>query len=70
MKAKEYLGDLRNKSVDELQKALSETKRELFSLKFRQATNQLSDTSQIRKTRKKIARIQTVITQKQMICEN
>lgn len=70
MKAKEYLGDLRNKSVDELQKVLSETKRELFSLKFRQATNQLSDMSQIRKTRKKIARIQTIITQKKMICEN
>ena len=70
MKAKEDLNNLRNKSVGELQKALSETKRELFSLKFRQATNQLNDTSQIRKTRKKIARIQTVITQKKMVYEN
>lgn len=72
MKAKEYLNGLRNKSVGELQKVLSETKKELFSLKFRQATNQLNDTSQIKKTKRKIAQIQTIITHKnkKMLCEN
>ena len=72
MKAKEYLNGLRNKSVGEVQKVLSETKKELFSLKFRQATNQLNDTSQIKKTKRKIAQIQTIITHKnkKMLCEN
>jgi len=72
VKAKEYLNGLRNKSVGELQKVLSETKKELFSLKFRQATNQLNDTSQIKKTKRKIAQIQTIITHKnkKMLCEN
>ncbi|MDE6962760.1 MAG: 50S ribosomal protein L29 [Lachnospiraceae bacterium] len=40
-------------------------KKELFNLRFQNATNQLNNTARIKEVRKNIARIQTVITQKQ-----
>ena len=39
-------------------------KKELFNLRFQNATNQLDNTSRIKEVRKNIARIQTVITEK------
>ena len=62
MKTKEYLKDLTSKSVAELQEELVAAKKELFNLRFQNATNQLDNTSRIREVRKNIARIQTVIT--------
>ena len=62
MKTREYLKDLTSKSVDELQNELVAAKKELFNLRFQNATNQLDNTSRIREVRKNIARIQTVIT--------
>ena len=44
---------------------LVEAKKELFNLRFQNATNQLSNTSRITLVRKNIARIQTVLTQKE-----
>ena len=64
MKTNEYVKDLNTKSVDELAQALVEAKKELFSLRFQNATNQLENTSRIKEVRKNIARIQTVITEK------
>ena len=59
-----YVEELKAKSDAELAEALVEAKKELFNLKFQNATNQLANTAQIKEVRKNIARIQTVITQK------
>ena len=63
MKSKQYLNDLRNKSAAELQAELVSAKKELFNLRFQNATNQLDNTGRIKEVRKTIARIQTVISQ-------
>ncbi len=63
MKATKYVEELRNKSDAELQEELVAAKKELFNLRFQNATNQLDNTSRIREVRKNIARIQTVMTQ-------
>ena len=64
MKTKDYMNELNAKSVDELQNELVAEKKELFNLRFQNATNQLENTSRIKDVRKNIARIQTVIAQK------
>ncbi|MCR4890759.1 MAG: 50S ribosomal protein L29 [Lachnospiraceae bacterium] len=64
MKSRKYVADLKEKSVSELGEELTSAKKELFNLRFQNATNQLDNTSRIREVRKNIARIQTVITQK------
>lgn len=64
MKTKDYMNGLNAKSVDELQNELVAAKKELFNLRFQNATNQLENTSRIKDVRKNIARIQTVIAQK------
>jgi large subunit ribosomal protein L29 len=56
--------DLKNKSAAELNEELVAAKKELFNLRFQNATNQLDNTSRIKEVRKNIARIQTVITEK------
>ena len=64
MKTKDYMNELNAKSVDELQNELVAAKKELFNLRFQNATNQLENTSRIKDVRKNSARIQTVIAQK------
>ena len=64
MKTKDYMNELNAKSVDELQNELVAAKKELFNLRFQNATNQLENTSRIKDVRKNIARIQTVLAQK------
>jgi large subunit ribosomal protein L29 len=64
MKSNKYLEDLRAKSGTELASDLTAAKKELFNLRFQNATNQLDNTSRIGEVRKNIARIQTVITEK------
>ena len=63
MKIKNYVEDLKTKSAAELQEELVAAKKELFNLRFQNATNQLENTSRIKEVRKNIARIQTVITE-------
>mgnify|MGYP001118666357 FL=1 len=63
MKSKQFLEELKNKSVEELNADLDAAKKELFNLRFQNATNQLDNTSRIKEVRKNIARIQTVITE-------
>ncbi len=56
--------ELIQKSLAELEKLLREKKLELFNLRMQLKTMQLKDTSEIRKVRKDIARINTAIAQK------
>ena len=65
MKSSKFVEELKGKSVEELNKELVTAKKELFNLRFQNATNQLANTARIKEVRKNIARIQTVITQKQ-----
>ena len=60
MKTNKYVEDLKT----ELAESLVEAKKELFNLRFQNATNQLDNTARIKEVRKNIARIQTVITEK------
>ncbi len=69
MKSKKYLEDLNSKSAADLAQELVAAKKELFNLRFQNATNQLDNTARIREVRKNIARIQTVITQKARVAE-
>ncbi|MGN0435854.1 MAG: 50S ribosomal protein L29 [Wujia sp.] len=64
MKLKEYREELNAKSLEELQSDLVAAKKELFNLRFQNATNQLENTSRIKDVRKNIARIQTTIAKK------
>ena len=59
-----FVEELKNKSANELNEELVAAKKELFNLRFQNATNQLDNTSRIKEVRKNIARIQTVITEK------
>ena len=63
MKINKFVEDLKAKSVAELNEELVAAKKELFNLRFQNATNQLDNTSRIKEVRKNIARIQTVITE-------
>ena len=63
MKSKTYVEDLKNKSAADLAQELTAAKKELFNLRFQNATNQLDNTSRIKEVRKNIARIQTMITE-------
>ena len=64
MKINKYVEDFRTKSAAELNEELVAAKKELFNLRFQNATNQLDNTSRIKEVRRNIARIQSVITEK------
>ena len=63
VKINTFVNELRAKSVEELNEELVAAKKELFNLRFQNATNQLDNTSRIKEVRKNIARIQTMITE-------
>ena len=63
MKINKFVEDLKAKSAAELNEELVAAKKELFNLRFQNATNQLDNTGRIKKVRRNIARIQTVITE-------
>ena len=63
MKINTFVNELRGKSVEELNEELVAAKKELFNLRFQNATNQFDNTSRIKEVRKNIARIQTLITE-------
>ena len=69
MKTSAYLEELKNLSVADLKAQLVDAKKELFNLRFQNATNQLDNTARIKEVRKNIARIQTVITEKENVAE-
>ncbi len=58
--------ELRNKSVEDLEKELLSLARANFELKMQLAAKQLSKTSEIRKTKKDIARVKTILAEKEV----
>lgn len=56
--------ELREKSVEELKTELTELLREQFNLRMQHSTGQLEKTDQIKKVRRNIARVKTVLTEK------
>lgn len=60
---------VREMSTDELYRALDDERRSLMSLRFQNATRQLTDTNQMRMTRRTIARILQVIRERQIVEE-
>ena len=65
MKTNKFVAELTNKTDKELAQALVDAKKELFNLRFQNATNQLDNTARIKEVRRNIARIQTVISSKE-----
>jgi large subunit ribosomal protein L29 len=62
VKSREFLDGLKGKSLAELNDELVAAKKELFNLRFQNATNQLDNTSRIKEVRRNIARIQTAMS--------
>ena len=58
-------GDLRAKTADELNENLVQLKKEQFNLRFQRASGQLENTARVRQVRRDIARIKTILQQKQ-----
>ena len=65
MKKKE-LTELKSKSIEELNTLLKDKKSELFNLRFQLATGQLQNTAAIRECKKDIARVKTIIRQREL----
>jgi large subunit ribosomal protein L29 len=57
--------DLRTKSADELTDSLVGLRKEQFNLRFQQASGQLENTARVRQVRRDIARIKTILRDKQ-----
>jgi len=57
--------EIRNLSNEDIVKEIKELKKQLFNLRFKQATGQLETTAEIKKTRKTIARLSTVLNERQ-----
>ncbi len=58
--------EIREMKTEELLQKVEEYKKELFELRFQQATGQLEDYASIKRTRKTIARIKTVIREREL----
>ena len=66
MKTKGYVNELMGKTADELQKDLVSAKKELFNLRFQHVTGQLENPIKMRDTKRDIARVKTIIREKQL----
>ena len=66
MKTKEELKALQARTMAELDTELKDKKSELFNLRFQKATGQLENTAAIRECKKSIARVKTVIRQREL----
>ena len=64
MKTTKFVKDLRDMSVEELNAKLVELKEELFNLRFQHAINQLDNPQRIVEVKKNIARVMTVLSEK------
>ena len=64
MKTTKFVKDLREMSADELNAKLKELKEELFNLRFQHAINQLDNPQRIVEVKKNIARVMTVLSEK------
>ena len=59
------VAEVRELGVEEIERRVVETRRELFNLRFQHATGQLENTGQLKEVRRNIARLLTVLNQKQ-----
>ncbi|MBI2165780.1 MAG: 50S ribosomal protein L29 [Chloroflexi bacterium] len=64
--ADKSVAELKGKTDGELRAELDATQRELMNLRFRKATRQLENTSELRKARKRIARIKTFLREREL----
>lgn len=60
------LQDIREKSLDELKTLVVDLKKELFNLRLQKSTNKLENTASISNTKRTIAQVKTVITEKEV----
>jgi large subunit ribosomal protein L29 len=60
------LKEFRDMSTDELNKELEDSHQELFNLRFRVATKQLVNHRELRRVRRKIARLKTLLTEREL----
>lgn len=58
--------EIRELSVEQIQAKLNDAKEELMKLRFQQATGELQDTSRLRSVRRDVARLATVLTERQV----
>ncbi|ERJ12380.1 50S ribosomal protein L29 [Haloplasma contractile] len=66
MKAKEFMNDINSLNNDQLVDKIDELKEELFNLRFQLATGQLENTVRIKTVKKNIARMKTVIREREL----
>lgn len=66
MKVKNFLNDLREKTINELNNELTSKKKELFNLRFQLATNQLENPMKVKDVKREIAQINTIIKEKEI----
>jgi large subunit ribosomal protein L29 len=59
--------ELREKTIDQLTEELEALKKESFNLRFQQATGQVENTAQMRRARRDVARVKTVINEKSAV---
>lgn len=57
--------ELRGKTADELKGQLVDLKKELFNLRFQKATGELNNTARFRQVRRDVARVKTLLAEKQ-----
>ena len=62
----EKASQLRELSSDELSSRLADAREELMNLRFQQATGELTDFNRLRYTRRQIARIQTILREREL----
>ena len=60
------INEIRDMSTEELQVKLADLKKELFNLRFQHATNQLDNPMRISATKKDIAKVNTIIREKEL----
>lgn len=62
--------ELRQLTLDELASRLDDLKSEQFNLRFQQVSGQIEDVSRIKQTRRDIARVYTIIREKELEADN
>jgi len=65
--AKMKMQEMREKTIDELQELIIDSKKQLFELRLQKSLNKLEDTSKMAKTRKLVAKAKTVINEKSRV---
>ncbi len=60
------VNEIRNLTTEEINKKIDETKEELFNLRFQQATGNLEKPSRIRELRRTVARLKTVLVEREL----